>query len=830
MTASDFLPGILSRRNFLLLPLALILLATIVLASLQPQSIQWQEGQATGSFQVDRSAVLLPGTCVNVRWNVSGVNAVKLNGAAVDNAAGEPFCIEPNQAPTWATEAVGGFDRFHYLQVGVLIFRFDFWLLIVAAGLCLVGAAAPTTRFRRPLIPIIRRLATLRDHLFKPGTRIFSWLKLIGSAIQLFFLLRFLSFVGSEHGVAWVFSGLMLLIFWFINTRLADYVMGLAFRNILFPFALVTASELFRIMLQQWGSADSNPLLAEVHIWRGFLFIFLFLAWGAVYFNHQLSGVAFRKEIQPEQTAQNRLFNRIRFVGVATLCLSLIGFWAYVHIFNAAPTYGQNFSWDSEPSFFIDGLTVFIGERYAYIQHPDATTSMISSAVLALTYPFVNAHSDSFVMYHLQNPALFVAVARGLTTLLCCLCFVALAYLVIPVLRSWRDVLIALALPATMYALHPLSFETVTLWSHHTLGFAISILVLLCLLTVMRSKPKLRHLLAIALAAGLMTAGSFFYGPLAVGVIVTTTVYSGWKSHFKLTRTLFVGLIVSLTCVAGFLGGVSVITYSFAGMVSYAFAMLSHAGAYGYGDPTFISLDKAKHDFGNLLTNLPLMFVLLVAGSIILVSWARRNREKLTQQRGLWAFAIGLVCQILLALLLVTKMYNLYYALCVTAGVTVALALFLTLTDSSRILRWALVPVGVVILLGYGITFRNAVVDYGHTADNARNAQVATTAMLDHYANVVHKDVTQLRIALGYATYNDCYYLRFGNESYARVFTSRVDSLCPNEFLYSDQDNWEVYLRRYPPAYLFRDNPILVELFDQQANMELARNPKFVEH
>ena len=81
---------------------------------------------------------------------------------------------------------------------------------------------------------------------------------------------------------------------------------------------------------------------------------------------------------------------------------------------------------------------------------------------------------------------------------------IALTYLVVPVLRSWRDVLLALGLPAGVYALHPLSFETITLWSHHTLGFAISILVLVCLLMVVRakpSKPRLRHFQAIALAA-----------------------------------------------------------------------------------------------------------------------------------------------------------------------------------------------------------------------------------------------------------------------------------------------------------------------------------------
>jgi hypothetical protein len=317
----------------------------------------------------------------------------------------------------------------------------------------------------------------------------------------------------------------MLLILWFVNLRWAHRLSFRALNTMLFPFALVVTSELFRIVLQQWGTPDSDALPAEVYLYRGFVFVFLFLAWGAVYFNQHLHGVSFGRD----QRLALPHFERIRSVGLLILCLSLIVFWAYVHLVNTAPTYAQNFSWDSEPSFFIDGLTLFHGANYAYIQHPDATTSMLSSAVLALTYPFVNTRDDSFLMYQLQHPALFVAAARLLTTLLCCMCFVALSYLIVPTLRSRRDLLIALGLPVTMYALHPLSFETITLWSHHTLGFALSVLVLLCLLRVMQSGPKLRPLQAIALAAGLMTAGSFFYGPLAVGVVVTTAVCFAWK-------------------------------------------------------------------------------------------------------------------------------------------------------------------------------------------------------------------------------------------------------------------------------------------------------------
>jgi hypothetical protein len=174
-------------------------------------------------------------------------------------------------------------------------------------------------------------------------------------------------------------------------------------------------------------------------------------------------------------------------------------------------------------------------------------------------------------------------------------------------------------------------------------------------------------------------------------------------------------------------------------------------------------------------------------------------------------------------------MYNFYYALCVTAGVIVAAALFLVLTDTSRLLRLAAIPFAAVMLIGYVVTYRNSIIDYDQSANDARTAQIASALLLSDYAASQHKDVTQVQVMVGYAGYNDCYYLRFGNASYQAAFDPQIDQLCPTQNIYpppGHDPQWDVYLRRNPPQFLFRDSPNLPTTpFEQIGNMELVTHP-----
>ena|SRR5258708_1579081 len=93
-------------KSIVLSLLGLLILLLIVVSSLKPQETQWHVGQATGSFKVTRSAVLLPGSCVEAAWSVSGAMSVKLLDLPVSNSAETTLCIVPNHSPTLRFECL----------------------------------------------------------------------------------------------------------------------------------------------------------------------------------------------------------------------------------------------------------------------------------------------------------------------------------------------------------------------------------------------------------------------------------------------------------------------------------------------------------------------------------------------------------------------------------------------------------------------------------------------------------------------------------------------------------------------------------------------------
>ena len=107
-------------------------------------------------------------------------------------------------------------------------------------------------------------------------------------------------------------------------------------------------------------------------------------------------------------------------VATITIMLVLAGLWLYVNWKEPASFY--TIKYDPEFPYFMNSLAVFKGKPYTYIEHPGIPVELLGTGLLALTYPFIQGTSDTFVMYHLSRPELFLTLMRAFLSLFGLIC------------------------------------------------------------------------------------------------------------------------------------------------------------------------------------------------------------------------------------------------------------------------------------------------------------------------------------------------------------------------------------------------------------------------
>jgi hypothetical protein len=113
-------------------------------------------GDVTVSFQADQAAVLLPGNCIDVRWNVTNAQAVALNRSAVAPAGEQAVCL--NAQPTLSVILSGDAVRDYSLNIVVLTQNRYFLLAVVIAASLLAAAAVVASPLRTRLMSLYARV------------------------------------------------------------------------------------------------------------------------------------------------------------------------------------------------------------------------------------------------------------------------------------------------------------------------------------------------------------------------------------------------------------------------------------------------------------------------------------------------------------------------------------------------------------------------------------------------------------------------------------------------------------------------------------------------
>src|SRR5215510_11865236 len=187
-------------------------------------------------------------------------------------------------------------------------------------------------------------------------------------------------------------------------------------------------------------------------------------------------------------------------LGYLLIALPMIIYWVYWQL-------NTSYWFNADPSavYFLDSLSIFAGKSYAYVDHPGTPVQLIGSFLLAVTYPFLGGQ-ESFIDFHLARPGAFFLMTNLFllgANIICAFVFCRTA-----MSNLSRDpILGGVAITLMYFALHPYSFQSLTLWSHNSLNFPFGTLWLIWLFIELRKDVEVSRskLMLLGFAAGVLS-------------------------------------------------------------------------------------------------------------------------------------------------------------------------------------------------------------------------------------------------------------------------------------------------------------------------------------
>jgi len=388
--------------------------------------------------------------------------------------------------------------------------------------------------------------------------------------------------------------------------------------------------------------------------------------------------------------------------GYVFIVIPLIIYWLYW-------TFNTSYWFNADPAavYFLDSLSIFAGKSYVYVDHPGTPVQLIGSFLLALTYPFLGS-SEAFISFHLARPGAFFLMTNMFLLVVNILCAFVLYRTALTTLKQDR-VLGGIALSLLFFILHPYSFPSLTLWSHNSFNFPFGTWWLVWLYLELRRGEVLspRRLVLLGSAAGILSMAQMYFLAWLVSGIFTVFIFS-----LRLNRTfresLAYGLYMLFGGMLGILAMLAPIYKELPRFMAWLTRIITHQGLYGSGEKGIYSLSFIPLSINFWWNNIrPMIIVLLITLAIlgIIIHWKRRSSEKI--EASVFAMLCGLLLQIGLILLLMSKAaLKLRYSLSLAAILPVLILLVLQLLETTpwktlQLRRWfyGIVLVGVVVSL-----------------------------------------------------------------------------------------------------------------------------------
>ncbi|PWB77804.1 MAG: hypothetical protein C3F07_00360 [Anaerolineales bacterium] len=471
-------------------------------------------------------------------------------------------------------------------------------------------------------------------------------------------------------------------------------------------------------------------------------------------------------------------------LGAVFVPIPIVIYWAY---WTLHPSYW--FNADPAALYFIDSLSVFIGKSYEYVDHPGTPVQVIGSLLLAVTYPFFESR-DAFVNFFLARPGAFFLMAHVFLLAANVFCAVVFYKTVTSALKQNR-VISAISVSLLFFALHPYSYQSLTLWSHNSLNFPIGTLLLVWIYRELRKSQEIKpgKLIAMGFACGVFaTAQMYFLAWLVSGIFIVALFTLRLGKGFM--RALTAG---AWTAVGGVLGITSMlipIHRELPRFMNWLGEIVMHQGIYGSGESGIFSFSMVLAGMAFWWATIRpmisiLVFVLLTLG---IFAWFRRNaRPQL--EAGDFAMTVGLLFHIALVLLLMVKAtIKLRYSLSLAASLPVLIFLVLKLIETTN---WRVGKMVTLLFLlaiaGVFLSLPSQFAEIDKRALVEEKAQAAKTKAVNKISRQTGVPEEEVVVVYAFSVPLKCAGLLHAS-NWTGYFKEELSEICPNQYAIWDSN------------------------------------------
>lgn len=445
------------------------------------------------------------------------------------------------------------------------------------------------------------------------------------------------------------------------------------------------------------------------------------------------------------------------------------------------------FNADPAATYFLDSLSIFVGNTYKFVDHPGTPLHLIGTFLLALTYPFFS-NQEAFINFHLARPSVFFGLTNIFLLAVNLVCVIVFYKTVITTLN--RDRLLAgIALAILYYGLHKYSFPSLTFWSHNSFNFPINTLWLLWFYNELRREqvPGTVKLLLLGLAAGMLAVTQIYFT-----IWLASGVFALFIFVFRQNRSFSQALRAAVLMAIGGLTGIVLmflpVYKEFPRFIGWLTNNVTHQGLYGSGETGIYSLSMIPVSIHYWWATIRPMFLLLVITLLILgtfVAWYMRSNERLSPSS--FAMLVGLLALTMMVLFVMSKVIlRLRFSLSLAATLPVLILILVKLLETTP---WNLDTLKRLFYIATiaGVTF--SVVQQMELQRRRsfaeREAPVAKAEALSRLAremDVTEEDVT---VVYAFSVPLKCPSLLLAS-IWQGSFEREINTLCPNQYVVLD--------------------------------------------
>jgi hypothetical protein len=489
---------------------------------------------------------------------------------------------------------------------------------------------------------------------------------------------------------------------------------------------------------------------------------------------------------------KDNLGDKSERIGYLFIAIPLIIYWVYWQL-------NTSYWFNADPAavYFLDSLSIFAGKSYTYVDHPGTPVQLIGSFLLALTYPFLGGQ-EAFIDFHLARPGAFFLMTNAFLLGMNILCAFVFYKTVLTTLQGDR-LLGGVAIALIYFALHPYSFSSLTLWSHNSLNFPFGTLWLLWLFVELRKDQEIPRskLMLLGLAAGILAMAQMYFTAWLVSGILTVFIFS-LRLEGSFRKALSSGMYMLIGGVIGILAMLVPIYKEIPRFLSWLTRIITHQGLYGSGEEGIYSLSFIPLAIGFWWENIrPMIIILLLTLTVLgmFTYWKNKSGGKINP--GVFAMVGGLVFQIGLLLLLMTKAaLKLRYSLSIAAILPVLILLTLHLVETTpwRTIEWRRVFY-VIVLAGVAFSLISEIGVQRQRAFVEQDAALAKTQAVTRLAREKNVSADDIVVVYAYAVPLKCAGLLQAS-NWIGSFKEQIADVCPNQHAIWDS-NIELNISEY---------------------------------